>query len=420
MKNRTFAKTSLAALVMLLIVTLTVLPVLAAAAIPKHETYIADDAQLLSEATVRNIAKNNEELLKSNGTVIGVCTIKSTGDEAIADYARRVYTDWKMGEGVLIVVASEDENYYLLQSTGIEDTVTNASLETLRDEYMENDFAASNIDRAVYSVATKLMTTLSAIETALSPEDSDETDENTANDGETDEEKGTTVGGFIVGLLKFILIAALILIAAFVIFFIIAMFNDDAAELMQKYVFQRGKSAPSNADFYDERLYGTNRQIQQQGRRNAQAQQRMNTQPNRGYQQGYPQNQNRNYNPNYNPNYNRNYNQGYAQNPNQGYSRGYQQGYANQNAQYPQNALQPYRQQNPQARQNPNRPAQQRQVMYNADGTPRRQRPVQQNPAQNPAQNMQNAQPRTRQTRYEPADDDATRMFSLPLDSNNN
>ncbi|MBQ8370361.1 MAG: TPM domain-containing protein [Clostridia bacterium] len=416
MKNRTFARTSLAALVTLLIVTLTVLPVLAATAIPKHETYIADDAQLLSEATVRNIAKNNEELLKSNGTVIGVCTIKSTGDEAIADYARRVYTDWKMGEGVLIVVASEDENYYLLQSTGIEDTVTNASLETLRDEYMENDFAAANIDRAVYSVATKLMTTLSAIETALSAEDTTEAEENTGTDGETEEEKGTTVGGFIVGLLKFILIAALILIAAFVIFFVIAMFNDDAAELMQKYVFQRGKSNPSNADFYDERLYGTNRQIQQQGRRNAQNQQRMNPQQNRNYNQGYQQN----YNQNYNQGYNRNYNQGYSQNQNQGYNRGYQQGYANQNAQYPQNtqAVQPYNRQ-----QNPNRPyngTQQRQVMYNADGTPRRQRPVQQNPAQNPAQNMQNAQMRTRQTRYEPADDDATRMFSLPLDSNHN
>lgn len=414
MKNRIFKKTSLAALITLLIVTLTVLPVFAAVSIPKHENFISDDAKLLSEATVRNISKNNETLLDSNGTVIGVCTVKTTGDEAIADYARRVFTDWKMGEGVLIVVASEDENYYLLQSTGIEDTVTNASLESLRDEYMEEDFAAANIDRAVYSVATKLMNTLSAIEVSASAADTEETEEKT---DETEEEKGTTVGGFIVGLLKFILITALILIAAFVIFFVIAMFNDDAAELMQKYVFQRGKSSSTPSDFYDERLYGTNRQIQQRGRQNANRQyqqQRMNN--------GYPQ-QNRNY---------QGYNQGYNQNYHQGYSQNYQ----NPNAQYQQNAVQPYAQQrqNPQ-RQRPVNPQgynqnyanpQQRQVMYNADGTPRRQRPVQNPNSQQYAQrqarpaNSYNNQYRERQTRYEPAEDDATRMFSLPLDSNNN
>lgn len=403
MKNRTFIKSSLAALVAVILVTLTVFPVLAAASVPKHENFIADDARLLSEATVRNIAKNNETLLKSNGTVIGICTVKTVGDEAIADYARRVFTDWKMGEGVLVVVASEDENYYLLQSTGIEDTVTNASLELLRDEYMENDFAASNVDRAVYAVATKLMTTLSAIETVYSEADEPEETPEEEQPADTDEEKGTTLGSVIVGLLKFILIAALILIAAFVLFFIIAMFNDDAAELMQKYIFRRGKSRSTNADFYDERLYGTNRQIQQQGRRNAQ--QRTNN--------SYPQ-QNRPDAQSYNAGYNRNY------------SQNYQNNYSTQNIRYPQTtAVQPYNrpqnpqmnrqrpvQQNPNGTQNPNRRPQP-QVMYNADGTIRRQRP------QNPQAAQQNRPVPQRQTRYEPADNDATRMFSLPLDSNN-
>lgn len=424
MKNRIFRKTPLAALTLLLIVTMTVLPVFAAVSVPKYtEYYIADDAGLLSEGTVHNVAKNNQTLFDKNGTSIGICTVKDIGDEAIGDFARRVYENWKMVEGVLIVVVGEESadprlnNYHLIQSTGVEDTITNETLEAIRADYMEADFAAGNIDRAVYSAATKLTTMLSEIEDPDAPAagTAEEENDETSEKDEDKKSEGTTAGGIIVGFLKFVLITALILIALFIILFAVAMFNDDAAELMQKYVFQRGKTSSVPSDFYDERLYGTNHQIQQRGRQNAQrAQQNRQQYPqNRAYgQQQYrqnalpparqmnqprPSNQARQYNPNYQTNQARQYNQ-------QQYG-GYQSqnGYAQQNG-YPQ----------------------QRPVMYNADGTVRRPRQNNGNPQQNRQQNPganQNYNGQVRrapQQNCQPADDGATRMFSLPLDSNNN
>lgn len=403
MKKRVFTRIPLTALVLLLVITTAVLPVFAAVSIPRHENYIADDAKLLSEGTIRNITKNNETLWDENGTSIGVCTVKNIGDEAIADFAARVYESWKMVEGVLIVVVAENtsephhNNFYLIQSTGVQDTITNADLEILRDDYMETDFAAGNIDRAVFGTATKLTAMLSEVkdpDASVSAEA--EENEAPAKDSENsaeDNKEGTTAGGVIVGIFKFLLIAALILIALFVLWFIAAMFNDDAAELMRKYVFQRGKTSSVPADFYDERLYGTNQQIQQRGRQNAQRSQQYRQQaPNRSaYQQSQQRAQaaippaRQQYRQNSNPQR--------------------QNGYAQQN--YNASQIRPA--------QNNGYP-QQRPVMYNADGTVRSPRPAQQTrqiPQNQPRQNNYRQQPVRRNV-----DNGETQMFSLH-DSNN-
>ncbi|MBQ2726466.1 MAG: TPM domain-containing protein [Clostridia bacterium] len=393
MKNNLFRKTPLTALALLLIVTMMVLPVFAAVSVPKHDNYIADDAQLLSEGTIRNITSNNKTLWDKNGTTIGICTVKTIGDEDIGTYARRVYTEWGMGKGVLILVAKEENCFHLVQSEDVETDITNEDLEMLRDDYMEKDFAASNIDRAVFSTATKLTTMLSEVRDSDAPAAVPETD-STETD-ETDEEKGTTVGSVIVGILKFILIAALILIALFIILFVAALFNDDVAELMRKYVFQRGKSTSSPSDFYDERLYGTNHQIQQRGRQNAQRAAQQN-------RQRPPQNRP------YNPQQQYRGSQTAVPPARQIGTGGYPQQQNRQNP-YPRNS---YAQQNAGAQQRP--------VMYNADGSVRRPRPAQQRqqaPQTQPRNRQEyqnNPQPRNpRQNYQQPADDGATQMFSL-------
>ena len=400
MKNNLFRKTPLTALALLLIVTMMVLPVFAAVSVPKHDNYIADDAQLLSESTVRNVTSNNKTLWDKNGTTIGICTVKTIGDEDIAAYARRVYTEWGMGKGVLILVTKEENCFHLVQSQDVEAEITNEDLEMLRDDYMEKDFAASNIDRAIFSTATKLTAMLSEVRDSDAPAADPETDSTEAD--ETDEKKGTTVGSVIVGILKFILIAALLLIALFIILFVAAMFNDDVAELMRKYIFKRGKSASAPSDFYDERLYGTNHQIQQRGRQNAQRAAQQN-------RQRPPQNR-RPYNPSQ-----QQYRGAQAAIPpaRQIGSGGYPQQQYRQASQ-PRNG---YEQQNTGTRQRP--------VMYNADGSVRSPRPAQQRQQapQNQPRNRQDYQNyqqsrQPRQNYQQPADNGATQMFSLH-DSNN-
>lgn len=245
------------------VITVCVLALPTFAAYPKADGYVADEAGVLAQSTIRQINKTNETLKKDAGLTIAVCAVKTTGDVSIADYARGLYTEWKLGEGVLILVAAEDENYYIVQSTGIENQLTNADIEAIRDGYLEDDFAAGNIDSGVLKAFSKLTSELEdGIEAPVA--DDTPTDDTNENDNK-EENEGTTAGKVIVTILKAILYIVLFALAAFVILFVVAMFNDDAAALLQRYVFRRGKYNPAQQTYYDERLYGNgNRRPQQQ------------------------------------------------------------------------------------------------------------------------------------------------------------
>lgn len=248
--------------VIIIVATVSALALPVFAVYPKADGYVADEAGVLAQSTIRQINKTNESLKKDVGLTIAVCTVKTTGDMAIADYARELYTEWKLGEGVLLLIAAEDENYYLVQSTAIENQLTNADLEAIRDGYLEGDFAAGNIDSGVLKAFSKLT---SELEDGVDVPVADDTP---AGDGDTVQNKneGTTLGTVIVTILKVILYIALFALAAFVILFVVAMFNDDVAALLQRYVFKRGKTNPVQQNYYDERLYGNanNRRAPQQ------------------------------------------------------------------------------------------------------------------------------------------------------------
>lgn len=309
-----------------------ILPV--AAAYPKNNDKVADEAGVLSESTIRTIRNTNETLEADIGASIAVCTVKTTGDTDIAEYARGLFKDWKMSEGVLLLIAADDENYYFVQSVGVDKIITNEALTEIRDNDLEADFASGNIDRGVLKTVSRLSSLLvNGLEESASGED---------DDAKETEEKGTTVGSVIVGFFKFLLWAVLILVIAFVAFFIAAMFNDDCAAIMQKYVFQRNKkSSPMPQDYYDERLYGQRRQ------QNPNAQRRRPNPYSNQYGQNYrPQNRQTPVN------------NGYSQNRQNNRLNGYNQ---NAYAQLPSGQYS----QSTQTR-NQNRP-----TYYNADGTQR-------------------------------------------------
>lgn len=247
--NSTNIKLSLAARFLLIFLSAAMLslPVFAAT-YPKPKNNVADEAGVLSESTIRAIQTANKTLEVDAGCTIAVCTVDTTGDTDISEYARGVFKEWKLGEGVLLLIAKNDENYYFVQSVGVENVLTNEELEAIRDEYLEEDFASGNIDRGVNKCVTKLKTVLTAGITAAA--DNKNTDENKS------EEKGTTAGSVIVGFFKTILYIILIAIVLFVAFFIYAMFNDDAAAILQKYIFRRGQPQKMPEEYYDERLYG--------------------------------------------------------------------------------------------------------------------------------------------------------------------
>lgn len=361
-------------LLMLCCIVFTAVIPVSAATYPKPSDKVADEAGVLSENTIRSIKNTNEKLTKDVGAAVAVCTVKTTGDTNIADYASAVFKEWKLGEGVLILIANDDNNYYFVQSVGVEKIITNEVLANVRDTCLEEDFAAGNIDRGVFKAVTRLSSLLvSALEDAVA-------DENTENQGATStdkSEKGTTFGSVLVGFFKFVLWVALILIILFVALFVAALFNDDAASIFS-FVWQNlilrkrnNKAYSMPGDYYDERLYGNG------NRGNAQrnAQQRRNPDQHR-------------------PNSNRRppQNHGALPSPSNGAN-----GANGNRGNYPQN-----RQMN-QNRQPQNRPSN-GQTYYNADGTVRR-------PRQNPnSQYNHNVNNQNQNTQF----GDETRQFIIP------
>ncbi len=246
---------ALAAVLMLL----TLLPsAVFAAEFPKHENYIADEAEILTEDTIREIRDTNKDLSADTQLTIAVCTVNTIGEDDIAVYARDLFEKWKLGEGVLILIAKEDANYYFVPSTGVEDILTNEELANIRDSYFEEDFSNGIYDRAVRKAALKLKNTLVAGLQARAAEEAAAAAENTEETTEKEENKGTTVGGVIVGFFKVLLWLVIIAVLLFVGFFAWAMFNDDAAALFQKYILRRNSGTRSGVPqhTYDDRLYG--------------------------------------------------------------------------------------------------------------------------------------------------------------------
>ncbi len=348
-KKRKYLTRVLAVMLLTLTCILCAVPALAAT-YPKPKNNVADEAGILSESTINSLKKANETLLSETNTQIAICTVATTGDVDIADYARGVFTEWKLGEGVLLLIASDDKNYYFVPSEGVEKILTDEVLTEIRDTYLEEYFEEGNIDRGVNMCVTKLSNTLTKGITDAA--DADE------EDSAKDEEKGTTAGGVIVGIFKAILYIVIAIVVIFVGFFIFAMFNDEAAAILQKYIFRKKQPYRMPEEYYDERLYGrpgtsANRRPNQQNRLP------QNRPQNRlpSGQQRRPQNQQSNYN---GQQYRNRYNA--PQNQRQGYNNGYR----NQN-QPRQGYSQPQNQQNQQSQ-----PAR-RNTYYNADGTVRQQ-----------------------------------------------
>lgn len=234
------------------------------AAYPTPTNHIYDGADILSDSLVESIKSTNDALYSKVKARISICIVESLGGEEISRYAHAIFNEWKSGSGVLIVISTGDQNYYLIQSTNIESVLTNTRLRAITNEFLDPDFDEGNIAKGVQKTVNKLASFLkSELPSANSTAQSEE-----RNPGNTDEK--ATVGSIAVSILRILGWTAVVLIAAFVLLFVAALFNDKAADLMYRLVFSHfsgKKKAPAARNYYDERLYGNPQKSQRQPQR---------------------------------------------------------------------------------------------------------------------------------------------------------
>lgn len=121
---------------------------------PTEEFYVADYAGVLTDDTCQEIVAKNDSLYAQCGAQVVVVTVDFLDGADIASYAYALFNDWGIGSaeennGVLILLAIGEENYYMLQGKGLEEELSASVLQGILDEKMEPDFAKGDYDAAV-------------------------------------------------------------------------------------------------------------------------------------------------------------------------------------------------------------------------------------------------------------------------------
>lgn len=121
---------------------------------PSDEVYVLDRSGVLTDATKGEIVFSNDLLYKACGAQIAVVTLGTTGREAIDDYATELFNTWGVGDarkgnGFLLLLAIEDDDYYAVCGDGLQPKFTSGALKDYFDRYLEADFAAGRYDAGV-------------------------------------------------------------------------------------------------------------------------------------------------------------------------------------------------------------------------------------------------------------------------------
>lgn len=133
------------------------LPATAVGQTPKsaENFYVADYANVLDASTEQKIIAVNESLFAQCGGQVVVVAVDFLNGTAIEDYAYALFNEWGIGSrennnGVLILMAIGEENYYMLQGTGLEDAMSASVMRSILDDCMEPDFAVGDYDAAAW------------------------------------------------------------------------------------------------------------------------------------------------------------------------------------------------------------------------------------------------------------------------------
>ena len=116
--------------------------------------YIQDFAGVLSDTTKNYIINKNDTLQAATGAQIVIATVEYTDGYDIEDYAYEMFNTYKIGSstennGVLLLLAINEDNYWVIVGDGLSDTLTGGVLKNLLINYLEDDFANGDYDSGV-------------------------------------------------------------------------------------------------------------------------------------------------------------------------------------------------------------------------------------------------------------------------------
>ncbi len=133
-----------------------------AAVVSPNGNYTADEAGVLSEKTKDYITERNYNLeANCKGAQICVVTIRSSGRESIESYASTLFEKWQIGRsgednGVLLLMAIEDKDYYILTGSVLSSAFTTKTVSDIIRNCLEPFFNDGDYDGAAKATFGKL------------------------------------------------------------------------------------------------------------------------------------------------------------------------------------------------------------------------------------------------------------------------
>ena len=205
---------------LLLILVLAASPLAATAALggvigQSDSFYVADYADVITADTEQYIIEKNADLEQLCGGQIVVAAVDFLDGMDIEDYAYKLFSDWEIGDadkknGVLLLLAIGEENYWCMQGRGLENKLTSGDIDDILWDYLEEDFAAGDYDAGVRSVFDALYDRIADIYGMSG--------QGTGSSGANGNESGyTAAADSFKKILKIVIIITLIIVVLFII-----------------------------------------------------------------------------------------------------------------------------------------------------------------------------------------------------------
>ncbi len=128
-------------LALLLLLASSLLHAQQLAPIPPLDSPVVDTTGTLDQATRRQLETQARALQQRKGSQLQVLMVPSTQPEDIAQYAVRVYDQWRLGredvdDGILLVVARDDRRVRIEVGYGLEGAIPDATSMRVIQEYL--------------------------------------------------------------------------------------------------------------------------------------------------------------------------------------------------------------------------------------------------------------------------------------------
>lgn len=135
---------------------------------PSDDLYVSDFANVIDSDVEQDIIDTNMRLEEMNGVQIAVVTVDFLDGADIEDYAYELFNQWGIGSaesnnGVLLLLAIGEDNYYCLAGTGLNNVLSSGRIKLLLNEYLEPDFASGDYSAgvsktfdAIYNIVSEL------------------------------------------------------------------------------------------------------------------------------------------------------------------------------------------------------------------------------------------------------------------------